>query len=175
MSATPTPTDSAIAPFGRADVAPSTKLVAAPQTSASAHPVPNGLGGLTPDEVKHPSNGVPSDAFADPDEDLAWARPRPIASTRLRVTVGVLALAFVGTLGFAAGTRYGRAHAPVTSPFGRGGFGRGGLAGGFGQGTGGGGFGRRATSDQGAGATGGSIASSVPNSGGGGLGALLPK
>lgn len=111
------------------------------------------------------------------DDDLAWARPRPSASTRLKATAAVLALLFAGTIGFAAGTKYGRSHAPIAA--GRGGFGRGGFGangfpgGGFGGGSasGTGSTGSVTAADGASGAaTPAAPATTSPN-----LGGLLPK
>lgn len=95
------------------------------------------------------------------DDDLAWARPRPTASTRLKACVGALAFLLAATIGFAAGTKYGRSHAPAPASSGRGGFGRGaGGGGGFGGG--------------GGGVVGAASPSGAPAPAAG-LGALLPK
>ena len=95
------------------------------------------------------------------DDDLAWARPRPTASTRLKACVGALAFLLAATIGFAAGTKYGRSHAPAAASSGRGGFGRGaGGGGGFGGG--------------GGGVVGAASPSGAPAPAAG-LGALLPK
>ena len=107
------------------------------------------------------------------DDDLAWARPRPSASTRLKATAAVLALMFAATIGFAAGTKYGRSHAPVS--VGRGGFGRGGFgAGGFGGASAaatGGGTGGAGAAD----AAGGGTATATKPTTSPDLGGLLPK
>ncbi len=97
------------------------------------------------------------------DDDLAWARPRPTASTRLKACVGALAFLFAATIGFAAGAKYGRSHAPVAASSGRNGFGRGAGGGGGGGFGGGGGVAGAAASPSGA---------PAPAAG---LGALLPK
>ena len=111
------------------------------------------------------------------DDDLAWARPRPSASTRLKATAAVLALLFAATIGFAAGTKYGRSHAPTSvgrNGFGRGGFGAGGFGGGFG-GAGaavpGGGTGGAGAAD----AAGGGAATATTPPTSPDLGGLLPK
>ena len=111
------------------------------------------------------------------DDDLAWARPRPSASTRLKATAAVLALLFAATIGFAAGTKYGRSHAPVSvgrGGFGRGGFGAGGFGGGFGgasaAATGGGTGGAGAADAAGGGAATATKPTTSPD-----LGGLLPK
>ena len=102
------------------------------------------------------------------DDDLAWARPRPTASTRLKASVGALAFLLAATIGFAAGAKYGRSHAPAAASSGRNGFGRGaGGGGGFGGGGGGGGGG--------SGAAGAAASPSGTPAPAAGLGALLPK